>query len=479
MGNKLLRNRYKSMPLPLKATIWFAVCQILQKGISILITPFMTRLMPAEEYGRASTYMAWEGIFAIFITLSSGHAVLNLCAKTDNRERALSNVLGLNLTIALIWFLALVIFRQQVCWTLGISWILVLCLFMQSLAQSNIFCWNTVMNYAYSYRILIAEALFHCAFSSFGALFAIISISRTAEAKIIPPVISAMIISTGIVLRSAVKGRSFYDPRIWKYALGFCVPQIPHYLSEIVLMSSDRIMIDRMCGASEVAIYSVAYSVGSLISMVTSAVNSAFAPYQYQKITSKEYKTLAKNTDYIIAFVAFCLCGLMLFGREIVLVFGGEKYIESISLVIPISLGVFFNYVFQLFARVQEYYEQKHTIVIASISCAALNVMLNYIFISIFGYQAAAYTTFVCYFIFCFLHYHFYRKACKIFVGQEIYDTKGLLMISAGLIIAAVIIALINKLFVLKYVIVAIVFAIIMWRRRNIIDFIKMIRRKE
>ena len=209
--------------------------------------------------------------------------------------------------------------------------------------------------------------------------------------------------------------------------------------------------------------------------MVTNAINSAFAPYQCQKIAGKEYKVLAQNTNYIIAFVAFFLCGVMLFGREAVLMFGGKKYINSISLIIPISLGVFFNYVFQLFARVQEYFEQKHTIVIASISCAVLNIVLNYIFINLYGYKAAAYTTFICYFLFCFLHYLFYRKACRKYVGQEIYDIKGLILISIVLIILALVISAVSKLYILKYIIISAVLIIIIWQRKRILDFVKKI----
>lgn len=82
------------------------------------------------------------------------------------------------------------------------------------------------------------------------------------------------------------------------------------------------------------------------------------------------------------------------------LVFGGVKYIESVDVIIPICIGVYFNYMFQLFARVQEYYERKLTVVIPSILCAILNLILNYIFIKLCGYQAAAYTTFVCYAIY-------------------------------------------------------------------------------
>lgn len=329
--------------------------------------------------------------------------------------------------------------------------------------------------YEFSYRSISAETLMCTLATAFGGLASILLFSRTAEAKIIPQVMVTVIIGLIIIVIAFKNGKVFYDKEIWKFTFCFCVPLLPHYLSETVLMNSDKIMIDRMCGPSDVAIYSVAYAVGSLIAMVTNAINSAFAPYQCQKIAGKEYKVLAQNTNYIIAFVAFFLCGVMLFGREAVLMFGGKKYINSISLIIPISLGVFFNYVFQLFARVQEYFEQKHTIVIASISCAVLNIVLNYIFINLYGYKAAAYTTFICYFLFCFLHYLFYRKACRKYVGQEIYDIKGLILISIVLIILALVISAVSKLYILKYIIISAVLIIIIWQRKRILDFVKKI----
>ena len=147
-------------------------------------------------------------------------------------------------------------------------------------------------------------------------------------------------------------------------------------------------------------------------------------------------------------------------------------------LIIPICLGTFFNYLFQLFARIQEYYEQKHTIVIASVSCAVLNIVLNYVFINLYGYKAAAYTTFVCYLSFCCLHYLFYRKVCKRFIGKEIYDIKGLTLISAALIVAALVISFVNELYIIKYIILAISLIIIIWQRKRIFDFIKTMLEK-
>ena len=161
------------------------------------------------------------------------------------------------------------------------------------------------------------------------------------------------------------------------------------------------------------------------------------------------------------------------------MVFGGMKYLESVDVIIPICIGVYFNYMFQLFARVQEYYERKLTVVIPSILCAILNLLLNYIFIKLCGYQAAAYTTFFCYALFCLIHYHFYRKVCKeLLNGEQLYDVKGILIISIGIILIGAIIMMINHVLWIKYMATIVIFVLMIVKRKWIVSNIKMIIQK-
>lgn len=134
------------------------------------------------------------------------------------------------------------------------------------------------------------------------------------------------------------------------------------------------------------------------------------------------------------------------------------------------------NYMFQLFARVQEYYERKLTVVIPSILCAVLNLILNYIFIKLCGYQAAAYTTFFCYALFCFIHYLFYKKVCtEVLNGTQLYDVKGLLAISIGVVLSGVVITFINKLLWLKYTILIVAFVVLIIYRKRVYRVIRSV----
>lgn len=468
-----LKEKYNNMSLPFRATIWFAFCQILQKGISVLTTPFFTRLLSTEQYGLVSTFNSWESIFSILIMFSTYKCLLNLCTKYENQEEILAGITGLNLTLSIVWIVIFGVFRVELAQIMGMSVTLVLCLLFLCLSQNFIICWTVVNQYSYKYKKVVCVTLLYTLVSVAGGLISVAFYRSSAEAKIVPQTVCSLLIGLILLIVIFKRGKIFFNKSYWKFALLFSIPLLPHYLSEIILQSSDRIMINSMCGTSEVAIYSLAYTVGSAIGLVTGAINSAFAPYQYQKIKSQEYDDLAKNTNYIIAFIAGCLCLIMLFGREIVLILGGSKYLDSINLIIPICLGAFFNYIFQLFARVQEYFEQKITIVIASVFCAGLNICLNYFGIKKFGYSAAAYTTFICYFVFCFIHYLFYKIACKRNIHREIYNIKGLIIISALLIIFSALIWFINDYFYIKYIILALVIIVTILKRKTITIFLK------
>ena len=67
---KRILAKYRSLPEAVKASLWFTICSILQKGISFITVPIFTRMLSTEEYGIISLFGAWQSILAIFATLN-------------------------------------------------------------------------------------------------------------------------------------------------------------------------------------------------------------------------------------------------------------------------------------------------------------------------------------------------------------------------------------------------------------------------
>ena len=476
LNMKALIEKYNKISLPARAALWVAFAQFLKTGLHMLTTPFFTRILDTSEYGRVSTFMSWCDVLVILITLSVWRGILNLYKKDYNKDQVLAFVFSLSYSVGFVFSAIMLIFYECINQLINLPQILYFCLIIFVFSQNIMIAWTVRMQYDYKYKSIVAYSISFSFISLFGEVLSVLFIKNVAESMIIPQVLCITVFSTVVSIWYFSEYGFRKNNYIWKFCLFFAIPLIPHYLSEVVLHSSDRIMINDMCGSSEVAVYSIAYSVASIICLITSAVNSSFVPYQYQKITNKEYAVLARNTNYIFIFIAGCSLPIMMFSQEIVAIFAGSKYHESVNLIIPITIGVFFNYMFQLFARVQEYFEQKYTIVISSVSCALLNLILNYFFIRIYGYYAAAYTTLICYLLFCIMHYFFYRMACKKNIGIEIYDVKSLAFISVMLCVVSFNIYLVNKIPLIKYFVLFIFCILIYVYKDKMNKFVKNLR---
>ena len=98
-------DKYKNMSLPLKAALWFTLCQFIQKGIGMLTTPIFTRLLSTEEYGRTSAFLSWADIVIPIITLSAWRGMMNLYSKDKNKDEVLSSVICLSAVISCLWMI--------------------------------------------------------------------------------------------------------------------------------------------------------------------------------------------------------------------------------------------------------------------------------------------------------------------------------------------------------------------------------------
>ena len=86
--------KYKKLPKPAKASLWFLICSFLQKGISTITTPIFTRLLSTAEYGNYSVFNSWLGIVSIVVTLDlfAGVYTQGLVKFDDKRNQSLATI---------------------------------------------------------------------------------------------------------------------------------------------------------------------------------------------------------------------------------------------------------------------------------------------------------------------------------------------------------------------------------------------------
>ena len=58
---KSVINKYKMLPIQVRASFWFLICAFLQKGISMISTPIFTRLLTTQNMVNIMySILGWE-----------------------------------------------------------------------------------------------------------------------------------------------------------------------------------------------------------------------------------------------------------------------------------------------------------------------------------------------------------------------------------------------------------------------------------
>lgn len=478
-----LIDKYYKLSSPVKASIWFTICNIIQKGIAMITVPIFTRLLTPEQYGVYSVYQSWYSIIVVFATLNLYYGVFNngMVKFREDRDRYTSTMQGLTTTVTLIFLIIYLLFHTYWNKILGLSSVLVLAMFIELFFAPAYSFWAARERYEFRYKTLVAVTLI-MAFASpvLGIISVLFTSTYKAEARVLSFVFVQVCVGAFFYRKNMSKGKCFYNKGYWKYALTFNIPLIPHYLSQSILNQSDRIMIGTMIGKGEAAIYSVAYSVSTLMVLVTSAINNSYIPYTYECLKGKKYSLLKKNTSALIVLVGVGTFFVVAFGPEVIKLFAPAEYYDAIWTIPPVAASVYFMFLYPIFGNVEFYYEENKYVMIASIAGALANVILNGICIPLFGYVAAGYTTLGCYILFSLGHYVFMRKVLKKHnITESIYDLKFFLVFSIVILLGMLGMVVMYQYTIIRYALIVLMIVMVVLKKDSISTLIKAIRKNK
>ena len=406
MKLKEIVKKYNSMGTAVKAGIWFTICNFLQKAISMITMPVFTQLLPTEDYGLFTIYQSWYSIVSIFVTLNLAGAVVNngMIKYKDKRTEFISSLQGLSTTVTVAFFV--IYFLNRSFWNelFELPTSLMLVMFVQLLFEPAYSFWMQRNRFEFKYQNVVSVTLILSIVSPIFGVIAVITAKDKVFARVFSYALVQICVGLIFYILQACKGKKFFDKRYWKFALAFNLPLIPHYLSQNILGQADRIMIGNMVGNSKAAIYSVACTVASMMTLMINAINSSFIPSMYQNLDKKKYDKINKGSFPLCIIIAVAVCGVMLIGPEVIGILASKEYAEAIYCIPPVAASIFFTYLYTLFINVEFYFEKTKYSMIVSVLGAILNVFLNYLLIPKFGYIAAGYTTLMCYILFAVGH---------------------------------------------------------------------------
>ena len=477
---KKLKTKYFSLSVAVRAAVWFTFCNLLQKGITMISMPIFTRLLTTEQYGEFTVYQSWYSIINVIVTFNlSGNLILNGMSKYENRRNEfISSIQTLSSCITICFFIAYLIFHNFFNHIFGLSTLFMVTMFAQMLFEPAYLFWSQRQRYEYKYKGLVIVTLITSSLGPIIGVIAVLSTQYKAEARVISFAIVQICAGLIFYIIQSIRGKTFFNKEFWRFALSFSIPLIPHYLSQIVLGQSDRIMIDKMIGASEAAIYGVSYNLAAVITLFVNAINNSFVPTLYESLKSKKCENIKKVTTFLAIFMAALICVFMLFGPEILTVFVAPEYIRAKWIFPPVAASMFFTFIYLFYVNVEFYFEKTNYVMFVSVLGAVVNIILNLVFIKKYGFIAAGYTTVFSYIVFCFAHYLLYKYIAKKEKTGNVYN-DGIFMILGIAVLAFMLICiLLYKFNIVRYILIALtaVFAVI-FRKKLLYAFKKALNK--
>lgn len=467
-----IKEYIKKIPKPLISSIIYMIIVFFQSGVNLLTTPIFSRILTTSDYGITSTYSSWYNIFTIFITLNLSAGIYNnaLIDFDKERDKATSSFLSISILLSIITFIIYVLFKEPIKQLLGLSEYLIDFMFVNFLTAPawGFFLTKEKFDYKYIKPLIITVITF-----IMNPIIGIIGIKlfpdNKAVAKVIFSGIPTVIVNTILLIYILKKGKCFYNRKYWKYALAFNIPLIPHYLSNVILAQSDRIMIQKIIGDSAAGIYGVSYNLSQVIQGVFVGINAAWIPFTYKSLKLENYKKIGNYSNLLLAFVGAISVLLVILAPEIITILAPFEYYAAVWVIPPIVLGLYFSFLSSLFANIEFYYKKNIFVTIATSCAAILNIILNSIFIPKFGFIAAGYTTAVGYLVLAIAHYIFMKKI----EIKEIYNLKKILLISIIVVVLTFLIIFLYNFLIIRYIIIGTFIIMLLLNLKKIIKLIK------
>lgn len=408
----------------LKAGIWYLISNFITKGLVFLTIPIFTRILSKQEFGQYSNFITWQNLLMIIVTLELYSTVMKARFDfNDQIEQYLSTIIIAGTGVTIVCYGVVIAFKDFFVNLFGIEEKYIHILFIYLMVAPALQTLQAKYRIYLKYRMTV----FLTMLSSVGSvLFAVLLVS-VMEDKLFGRIFGQqfVMVAVNLVLYVLIlyQGKCF-KWEYCKYALGFAIPLVPHLLAGNLLGSSDKIMIEKLCGSEDLALYSVAYNCALMAKVLMDSLNQAMIPWLFEKLNSNDEKEIKHISQIYFSIFMLLALGMMLLMPEVILIFGGGSYKEAKFVMPPIIMGLCFQFTYTMYVNIEFYLKKTLNISIGTIGAALVNIILNYIAIKNFGYGAAAYTTMISYGFLLYFHYFIVKKYGLTVVYKNRYNAK-------------------------------------------------------
>ena len=222
-----------------------------------------------------------------------------------------------------------------------------------------------------------------------------------------------VVIASLIALNKFIKLKMEVDFSFVKSLIKRSIPFGLAFVFGMIYFFIGSVMLSKMKGDLEVAIYSVAYNLALAIIFIPTVYTNAIYPVlsRYHKEGRAELKTLYERSfKYLYVIGLPISVGIFLLADRIIYFFYGNAYSASIIALQIISLYLFIKFINFLLGTVLSSIDQQGKRMLGQGTTALFSILLNLLLIPKIGYVGAAWSTFITEVFLFFIYYWYVSK---------------------------------------------------------------------
>lgn len=378
--------------------------QVVSKGLSFALVPLFTRTLTQADYGLLAICTALVSGLVPVLSLGLPMALARFYAiARDSRERrALVGSLTWATVAVLLVGGGLVELGSSALGaraTLGVSWAPAL--------RLTLWCALLGMFAALPVSLVqIAERTAAYALLMYGQPVVRVGLSVLLVVVLrggLVGVLLAMVLSYVLLLPVYVwilvkDGGVALDRAALRRSLMFGLPLVPHNVAHWVLNLSDRVVIQPVVTAADMALYALAFQVAQIVALGTASVNDAMMPFLLNRASGPDARAVFSQVARWYTLGSGVLTVLVIAAAgPLVAILAPAHYAPATGLVAPLAVG---------YLLLGLYFLPRHSLFIAGRSIAiglcstvsaAFNVAWNLVLTPRLGIAAAAWGTTVSY----------------------------------------------------------------------------------
>jgi O-antigen/teichoic acid export membrane protein len=303
------------------------------KGLSFISIPIFTRLLVPSDYGKVALFLSIVSVLAIVFGWGIRGAVSRYYYESTNDFNRFipSNIVFL-LIVDTILIVFLYLFRHQITSTFSFSPDLYYFALAVAMMQSIFQLYQAYLIVSKQSKSVAKLNVFH---STGVIVISIILILMMDNNRYLGKIYGSTIAIVLLFIYSSYKlivlSEWKLNIKYVKYSLIFGIPVVFHLISQYVLSTFDRMIINQLVDEKATGLYSFAYQVGMLINIVYMGMLKSWTPIFYEKLKAKDYagiESLSRKYALIVTMLAVLL---ILFSKEIVIIMADSSYYESLN----------------------------------------------------------------------------------------------------------------------------------------------------